>query len=223
MIRRDYILRMIEEFIRALARITSLTRSKQFAAAASAIDEEFQKLLGKGADELGQLSETELMARLMEGEGTQAVRDKCLLLTTLFKERGALHAAQNQTEEARAFYLKALNLVLGVMLCGEAFERPDFVPKVEELLSLLSEAVLPTATNAALMHHYERIGEFGKAEDRLFALLDADPDNQALVQWGLTFYERLLHQSDSALLAGNLPREEAEASLNELRARRGSI
>ncbi len=219
MIRRDYILRMIEEFFRALSRIAALTRAKQFDLASAAIDEEFQKLLGKGADEIRRLSDTELTARLMEGEPTQAVRDKCLVLATLLKEAGALHAAQNRPAESQACHLKALNLLLGVLLSGETTELPDFVPKVEELMACLADSVLPAATNAALMHHYERIGEYAKAEDRLFAMIEAEPGNSALARWGIPFYERLLRQSDAALISGNLPRIEAEASLAELRTR----
>ena len=33
-----------------------------------------------------------------------------------------------------------------------------------------------------LMQHYERTGEFAKAEDALFAMLDAQPDNPAIVE-----------------------------------------
>jgi hypothetical protein len=78
---------------------------------------------------------------------------------------------------------------------------------------------LPMATNALLMEHYERTGQFAKAEDSLFAILDAGPDNAAALEFGISFYDRLLRQSDMQLADGNLPRNEVEAGRSELRER----
>src|SRR5206468_3589032 len=84
------------------------------------------------------------------------------------------------------------------------FEFPEFVPKVELLVAALGGADLPVRTHALLMQHYERTGAFAKAEDALFAMLDAEPDNAALVEFGLAFYQRVLAQSDTALSAATL-------------------
>jgi hypothetical protein len=70
------------------------------------------------------------------------------------------------------------------------------------------------------MEHYERTGQFGKAEDSFFAILDADPDNSVAVEFGISFYERLLRQDDLRLAEGNLPRAEVEAGLAELRGKK---
>ena len=50
MIRRDYILRMIEEFIRALAKIAALKKTRRWDEAADAIDHEFQRVMGQGVN-----------------------------------------------------------------------------------------------------------------------------------------------------------------------------
>ena len=67
MIRRDYILRMIEEFIQALARLRELRHAGQHAAAGVLLDERFLALVGSGAEAVSELSETELLARLLQG------------------------------------------------------------------------------------------------------------------------------------------------------------
>lgn len=219
MIRRDYILRMIEEFIRALARIQSYKRSENWKEAAGAVDEEMQRLIGGGAEAIAKLSETELLARLVQGEATQAVRDKTLVLTTLMKEAGDVATATGRTEAGRECYLKALHLLLDVLGRGEVFECPAFVPRVEMLVAALGDEALPMQTQARLMHHYERTGEFAKAEERLFAMLDQDADPAPVIEFGLMFYRRLLAQSDDALSAGNLPRAEVESAMQELQAR----
>jgi hypothetical protein len=71
-----------------------------------------------------------------------------------------------------------------------------------------------------LMEHYEQTGQFGKAEDALFAILDGDVDHEVALNFGISFYERLLGKSDAQLADGNLPRNEVEASLQELRDRK---
>ncbi len=223
MIRRDYILRMIEEFVQALARINSLKGALRWQEADDALDAEFNKLVGAGAQALARLSETELLARVIEGEPTLAVREKTLILTTLLNEAGDVAAAQDRPEEARECRLKALHLLLDVLGRGEIFECPEFVPAVDVVVTSLQDAPLPPRTRALVMQHYERAGEFAKAEDAFFALLEADRASREIVDFGIAFYERLLTQSDAALAAANLPRSEVEEGLKDLQRRRKTL
>jgi hypothetical protein len=220
MIRRDYILRMIEEFLQVLARISSLKKGQLWREADEAIDTEFKRLVDGGTQTVSQLSETEILAKLIRGEPTQSVHHKTLLLTTLLKEAGDLAMAQDRLAESRTCYLKAMNLLLETLARAEALDFPEFVPKVEVLANDLSDSPLPLNTQVRLMEHYERIGEFGKAEDALFAVLESEPNEPKLLDFGIIFYQRLKSQSDTALSAGNLPRAELEAGLAELEAKR---
>jgi tetratricopeptide (TPR) repeat protein len=220
MIRRDYILRMIEECIRALTGIASFKQAQRWDKASEALDAEFKKLIGNDTQAIARLSETELLARLMQDGPTHALRDKTLILTTLLKEAGDVAAAENRNEDSRECYLKALHLLLDTLARGEVFECPEFVPKIEMLREALAAAPLPARTNALLMQHYERTGEFAKAEDAFHALLDTESGNDAIVEFGITFYQRLLEQSDTALTEANLPRVEVEEGLKEIQARR---
>lgn len=224
MIRRDYILRMIEELVQALARIGSLAKDKRYEEAAALLDGEFQKLIGSGAEKVARLSETELMAALVSGEPTQVVREKCLVLVALLKEAGAIHAGQNRADKSRACSVKALNLLLETRLRdADGIDLPMFVPRIEDLVFTLRDAPLAPQSRAALMQHYERVGDFAKAEDELFAILDSETNSPHLLDWGIAFYERLMRLSGDALVAGNLPRCEVESSLAELRALRQAL
>ena len=223
MIRRDYILRMLEEFFQFLARLQSLKRGQLWNEAAGALDEEFQRLVHAGPETVAGLSETELLARLIQGEPTQVVRDKALVLTALLKEAGEVEAGRNRLEPSRACYLKGLQLLLGTLATGEVDEFPDFVPRVEYFVTALAAAPLPLETQARLMQHYERAGEFGKAEDMLFSMLESGEQEPALIDFGVAFYERLRGWSDASLEAGNLPRAELEAGLAELRGGKPGI
>jgi hypothetical protein len=212
---------MIEEFIRMLARINSLKQGQLWREASGVVDEEFLRLIAVDAAGAAKLSDTELLARLIKGEPTQVVREKTLIVTALFKEAGDLAVAENRVEEGRSLYIKGLDLLLDVLSREEPFECPEFVPRVETFVAALQDSPLPLQTYAGLMQHYERIGEFAKAEDCLFGMLECEPHNSGLVEFGTAFYERLRRQSDATLVAGNLPRAEIEAGLLELKAKSG--
>ena len=218
MIRRDYILRLIEEFAEALSRIRALKKDRQFEQAAALTEEEFKRITGIDSESLLKLTETELLARLIETEPLHAVREKTFFLTTLLKEAGDIAAAEGRPDESRTCYLKGLHLLLDSLARGDAFEQPEFVPKVDLFVAALED--VPAQTRALLMEHYERTGQFGKAEDALFAILEGDVDIDLAVNFGISFYERLLAQTDARLADGNLPRIEVEAGLRELRERK---
>ena len=220
MIRRDYILRMIEEFLQALSRMRTLKQGQRWAEAGDELDTEFKKLLGDDVPSVARLSETDLLARLMQDGPTHLVRDKTLMLATLLTEAGDVAAAENREVEGRECYLKALHLLLDVLSRDEVFECPGFAPKVEMLVASLQSTPLPIRTQAMLMQHYERTGEFAKAENALFAMHETEPDNHAVMEFGIAFYQRLLAHSDATLDAARLPRAEVEDGLKHLQSRR---
>jgi len=74
-----------------------------------------------------------------------------------------------------------------------------------------------------LMQHYERSGQFAKAEDALFAMLEDEPRHPRILEFGIAFYQRLEGRSDASLDAGELPRPEVEAGLTELRERKSAL
>jgi Family of unknown function (DUF6483) len=217
MIRRDYLLRMIAEFLELLSRLQSLKKGQRWGEAAGVIDKEFERLVGTGAEAVARLTETELLARIIQGEPTQVVRDKTLMVTVLLKEAGDTAGGEGRLEQSRAYYLKGLHLLLDVLAQGELSDWPDFVPTVEVFLAALGDGQLPLETLARLMQHYERLGDFGKAEDALFEIVEAEPLRPGLLEFGTSFYERVGRHTDRELEEGNLPRRELEAGRGELR------
>lgn len=216
MIRRDYILRMLQEFLELLSRLRSLKREQRWGEAGDLVEGEVFRLIGSDPRSVLALSETEMLAKLIQGEPLQAVREKMWLVTTLLKEAGETAAGKGRSEESRAFFLKGLHLLLETLVENDEADFPDFVPRVEPFLSALQGVPLPLETHARLMQHYERTGQYAKAEDRLFAMLEAAPAHPGLKELGIGFYKRIQGKSDRELTDGGLPREEVEAGLGEL-------
>jgi hypothetical protein len=220
MIKRDYILRMLAEFVEALSRIRSFQKGQLWDKASQLTDEQFNELVGLDAQAVTQLSDTELMARVIQGESTLAVREKTLILATLLKEAGDTAAGQSQEVESQSYYLKGLHLLLGVLAREEISDFPDFVPRIDDFLGALGNTDLPLETQAMLMQHFEKVGDFAKAEDMLFSMIEDAPDNVALLDFGVTFYQRIKGHSDDSLMTGNLPRSEVDAGYSQLLARK---
>lgn len=220
MIRRDYLLRQIEEFVAVLARLAGLSKDGQWQEASALAGSQFQALAGASADELVRMSDTELLAQVIQGEPTQLVENKIFMLATLFKVNGDILAGWGRREESQPYYLKGLHLLLNTFARGGLATRPDFVPTVDAFLAGLGEAPLSLPTHAMLMRYCEERGDFARAEDELFDMLEAEPANGELLTFGISFYQRLLQKSDDALVMGNLPREEVNAGLAELNQRK---
>ena len=221
MIRRDYILRMIEEFAQALRQLQASKQRLHWDEADTLLEAELKRLAGEGRSRLLLMSETELLAQILKNGPTHLVREKVFMLASLFQEAGDLAVRQDRLREGRACYLRALHLILDPLAKADEAEVPEFVPKVQILREALRDSPLPPEVEAALMQHYERMSQFDKAEDCLFALFEADPENEAIVSFGIAFYERLSRHSDKALEAGGLPRTEVEEGLLEFRRRLG--
>jgi hypothetical protein len=216
MIRRDYIVRMIEEMGRALAQIRALRHAGRAEAARQMADAECEKLAALGAVGIVKLSETELLARVSEGQYSHTVHLRTLAVAALLHEAAEIASGQDRVGEAREIYLKALHLLLGVSSQDDPAEFPEFVPKVEAIVTALEAQPLPVETQSLLMRHYEATGQFAKAEDALYSIIDAVGADAELAGFGRAFYGRILARSDAALVAGNLPRGEAEQGLIEL-------
>jgi hypothetical protein len=223
MIRRDYLLRQIEEFVAAIAKMAVLAKNQQWQEASKVAGSQFQALAGADAAELLKLSGTDLLARVVQGEPTHVVENKIFMLATLFKAQGDVLAGGGQPEESQPYYLKGLHLLLNTFAQSQTSQRPDFLPTVEAFLIGLHDSPLPVETHAMLMRHYEQIGEFSKAEDALFAMVETEPANAELLNFGISFYQRLFVLNDVKLAEGNLPRAEVNAGLAELKARKAGL
>jgi Family of unknown function (DUF6483) len=213
---QDYILRQIQQAGRAWARIVRLIKDRQFEAAHMVLDQTYRELIGLSPEAVLERTPNDLIARLRFGEAPAAGRDKCLALATLLRASGDTAAAQGDSATAADAYHKALLILLDTTLRDPSLALPDNVPTVESLDDELAAHSLPITTQQELLLYYEQAGVYAKAEDILWAMLQATPGDCGIVGVGRALYARLQHLSDAALIAGNLPRGEVGAGLADL-------
>jgi hypothetical protein len=213
---QDYILRQIQLAGQAWARIVRLIKDRQFETAHMVLDQAYRQLIGLSPEAVLERDPNDLIARLRFNEAPAAGRDKCLALATLLRASGDVAAAQADSATAVDAYHKALRILLDTALRDPSLPLPDYVPTIEALNAELSAHALPVTTQQELLLYYEQTGLYAKAEDTLWAMLQATPGDCTLVGVGRALYARLQQLDDVALLAGNLPREEVDSGLTDL-------
>jgi hypothetical protein len=213
---QDYILRQIQLAGQAWARIVRLIKDRQFETAHMVLDQAYRQLIGLSPEAVLERDPNDLIARLRFDEAAAAGRDKCLALATLLRASGDIAAAQGDSVTAADAYHKALLVLLDTALRNPGLALPTYVPTIESLDAELSAHALPVTTQQELLLYYEQVGVYAKAEDILWAMLQAAPGDCELVGFGRGLYARLQQLDNAALLAGNLPRDEVDGGLMDL-------
>jgi hypothetical protein len=226
LVQRDYLMRIIEQFIEVLNHVLHLRRGGSLLEARQYIEQHIGRLVGIEPEAVATQSAAELTAeirgRLSRHQQPQLVSDQLVVLAGLLHE--SAHISDEAGDHLRALTerLKAFDLYVEVLTVDEPGCAPA-AAAVDVILAELPDLPAP-ATMRKLVDIFEAWGRYDEAEDWLFHLIEATPDDDKHLTAGITFYQRLLTLDDSALREGGLPADEALAGLAELLEREaGSI
>lgn len=213
MIRRDYLIKLVQELSAVLLRIISLKDRREFAAALHEIDCALKRYLGlPPGDALPENLDHVLDLCSRDGG---PISDSLKLLADIFYEQGEVMRFQKNDAYPRA-HLLSLGLYLEAVRTG--FVSLDLLQRIDELVQQLGDTSLPVPVLRRLFRYLEERGLYATAEDALYEWLDLnDPD---ALKEGLAFYDRLLKMPDEDLARGNLPRSEVQDGRNGLLQRR---
>jgi hypothetical protein len=148
--RRDYILRIIDEVSRLLARVIFKRRSGEQEAALQTIVQACERLFAMPADQLFQFTPEQHFVMLTEGEPPTIGRDKLLLYAALNAEAGHVYTKIGNATMARASFLNALRFALRAHTGFSAENLPPYAPSLVELRENLADAPLDPETEAML-------------------------------------------------------------------------
>lgn len=215
MLKRDYILTMIEQFGYFLARIVFLKETQRYDTAQAEMNDFCGKLYGSGRDALLAMTDDELLELCADPDTREFVPDKAVALGALFKEFGDLERLQENTGPLPcACYARALFLLLEAYGDGTRALPLDAVDRLETAIQRSAGCSLPVNVRWKLMGFLEGSGFYADAEDLLYELIeDAAPN---AVAEGVAFYTRLAEHDDADLIAGGLPRDEVLEGLGRL-------
>ena len=146
--RRDYILRVIDEVGRLLARITFKRKAGADQEALETVVVGFQRLFNLDSDQIFLLTpEKHYEMIITDPDATpEDIRDKLLLYAALSAEAGAIYAKSGNRALARITRLNALRFSLRARSQYPMADAPSFAPDVPSLLSALADEPLDEAT-----------------------------------------------------------------------------
>ena len=157
MSQEDYVLRIVTQAARAIARILGFKQAGQYQEALAQIDQTLQEFLGLSTALASQLSASELLMTCRFGNTLD--RDKALLLATLLKEEGDIYAVTNQTIEIHDTYRKSLSIALEALIDADPTLGREYLPLIETLTIKLGETEINHDLRYDLSEYYEKIGD----------------------------------------------------------------
>jgi len=212
MLRKDYIMRLIEQLGVVLERILALKQNNQTHEALKEIEQACEKYLGLDSRVIAAASGDALLTLMSMGGKFDPRR--AVLLAELLKEEGDLYEMEGLAERSYWGYTRSLWLFLASLNQDPALRTPDNIADTGFILGKLARYKLAPDLKSLLFTYYEWNSQFDKAENILFDLVDYD--RPGWTRKGTEFYQRLDALSDDDLARGGLPREELAQGKREL-------
>lgn len=144
--RRDYLLRIIDEVGRLLARVIFQRSKGSLQDALQSVVQGCERLFSMDADRLFQFTPDQHFVMLTLDEPPEIACDKVLLYAALNAEAGKIYTALGNQPMARGSFLNALRFTLKAQAAFPAGSPPAYAPHVPELLDLLKDAPLDADT-----------------------------------------------------------------------------
>jgi hypothetical protein len=213
-IRNDYILRLIENISRLVAKLAGLKKEGLHTEALAEIDEAYRRAVGLSSRLIGAVSEEQLSTMVASTHVTNI--DQFMLLAILQNEEGDVYEAMGQPDAAYSRYRRALTFLLLVHSSGKPTNFEEYFSLVPDLLGKLEGATLEPHVQLMLANYLISSGQYARGEDLIFGIFDNHTFDRNTVEWAISIYHGLRDKSDEELGAGGLPREEVEESLQEL-------
>lgn len=217
MIEQDYIMRMIDQLIKVLAKIFFNKEIGDYPAALKEIDSALTGITGLDYNFLSSLTDQDIISLIKISEDNEMTGMKCFVMGKLLKERaGAREMGNNINTEIHNEYEKALSLYLEGILSNKNIVNlfSDYFTDIETIVDKINNEDLRPEIRFKLFKFYELAGKYDKTENELFLLKKIryiDIENEAL-----NFYKRLETLTEEELRKGNFSKEEVKQGLDEL-------
>ncbi len=200
MIQRDYIMRMVQQFVAALLRVINLRIEGQVEQANEAIEQAYRSALGCGSEFIESLSGDEMLSMMRSGIFSP---EQVLIAARLIEEQAA-----GEESDSGDRLSKSLHLYLGVFAGPGSKILAEYAERIDPLVGRIPVEQMKQQTLLLGVTYYVRVRSFDRAESMLFHAADQDPRSSEVVAGGRAFYAEIEGLPDDKLGAGGLPREE---------------
>ena len=214
MLQRDYLMKMTQMLATVLTKVLFNKEKKNYIEAEKEIESAAKTIVGLDLN-LIKILNVEDVLKLMKTSDVYAGR--CLISAELLKEYGDILGEKERINESMDIYIKSLCLYLETILTKELPEPETYYDRINFLIKNLTSPETDTDLKLKIFQYYEFSGQYSKAEDVLFELMDSD--TEGIKDKALKFYERLQKKSDEELGKGNFSHGEVEDSIEEILSR----
>jgi hypothetical protein len=215
MVRKSIVEMQIEALSQVMARILLHKRKGDRKAVQTEIHVAAQKLAGMDANAMMMLTDDSLIGLFTPDDGIEA--GKALVAAAILREEAEIFEEEGKPEAAVNARRKSLRLYLEALIDEEYLRTREYPAQAESLLEKVEQKDgLPVSILRRLYRYHEAMGNYDRAEDRLFELQDQGYD-----RWraeASAFFQRLVALPDERLEAGGLSRDEVEEGLAEVNA-----
>lgn len=211
MLQRDYFMKLTQMLVAVLAKVIFHKENNNIDDAQLELESAAKTMVGIDLKLISILSVEDIL-QLMQTSEIYAGR--CIVTAELLKEYGDILDEKGKEEQSAGIYNKSLHLYIVAILTNEIPGVENYYPRVNFLINILSGLKLTPDFKQQLFKYYELSGQYSKAEDILFEMVEENVEG--IEKKGIKFYERLKNISDEELLKGNLSRKEVDESLSEI-------
>jgi hypothetical protein len=222
LVQRDYLLRLFEQMTQAITIMIGLREAGQPQDALKLMSESLLGLVGFDLNDIERIPAADLvgmvrLARSGHASPGEMVAGQLAVIAIVLKEAADVYDVLNDGDRRDVARLKALHLNLAVVT-EERVDIEQAHDAIPVLVEQLEEYVLPYDVTEMLWSYHEQTGDYARAENRLYELLELHEPDESILSEGIAFYERLQILADTELARGGLPRDEVEAGLREFKA-----
>ncbi|MBE0342942.1 hypothetical protein E4V51_20335 [Paenibacillus sp. 28ISP30-2] len=211
MLRKDYLLSMMEEMTSAVASVLGLRRENKHVEALKQLDDLLNKQFRLRSDLLRRLPPEQIIELFRLGPGIEA--DKLQQVARILEEEAAIYLETDRTDEGIRILIKSLHLYLYSDVNGATRDIQVLPERIACIVNLVQEYELPADTSKLLVVYYEREDRLDEAADVWFGLSWEQPE---LLPDAEAFYTQLLDKTDAELQRGGLSRREVTEGLVEI-------
>lgn len=211
MLRKDYLLSMMEELTSAVASVLGLRRENKHVEALKQLDDLFNKQFRLRSDLLRRLPPEQIIELFRLGPGIEA--DKLQQVARILEEEAVIYLETSRTDEGIRILMKSLHLYLYSDLNGATRNLQVLPERIACIVKLVHEYELLPETSKLLAVHYERENRLDEAADVWFGLAWEQPELLAEAE---TFYSQLLDKTNAELELGGISRQEVTEGLTEI-------
>ena len=205
----DYILRIIEQFAAYLWAIVFNKKAQNYDLAIEKIEEAYNGLLFKKGNDIKYLSVIEIIKNNTYGNILE--KENIEIIANLIYEEAEINELKNgHNNLSLEYYCKSLELFF--LLMNEN-DTKKYNKNIDEIISKLEYYKLDNKIIFSTYKYYSQIGLFGKAEDKLYQLME---NNFEIIEEINNFYKMLLKKDDIELENGNLTRNEIIEAMEKI-------